>query len=35
VIRLKESIQFHHREEKPLPEGRHEHILVDEYFVLS
>lgn len=35
VIRLKESIQFNRLDQKPLPEGRHEHILVDEYIELS
>lgn len=35
VIRLKESVKFDRGEEKPLPEGRHEHILVDEYITLS
>lgn len=35
VIRLKESIQFNRLKEKPLPDGRHEHILVDEYIELS
>ncbi|MDZ7693503.1 MAG: IS4 family transposase [Balneolaceae bacterium] len=35
VVRLKDSIKFHRLEEKPLPEGRHEHILLDEYIELS
>lgn len=35
VIRLKNSIQFTRLEERDLPEGRHEHILVDEYITLS
>lgn len=35
VVRLKTSINFHRGTEKPLPEGRHEHILVDEYIELS
>ncbi len=35
VIRLKDSIQFKRGKEKPLPEGRHEHVLVDEYIELS
>src|SRR5699024_1938857 len=35
VIRGKESIKFHRGEEKPLPDGRDEHILVDEYIELS
>ncbi len=35
VIRLKESVKFHRGKEKPLPQGLHEHILVDEYITLS
>lgn len=35
VVRLKESIKFNRLKENPLPEGRHEHILVDEYIELS
>lgn len=35
VVRLKESIKFNRLDEKSLPEGRHEHILVDEYIELS
>ena len=35
VVRLKESIQSNRLAEKPLPEGRHQHILVDEYIELS
>lgn len=35
VVRLKKSIKFNKLEEKELPEGRHEHILVDEYIELA
>jgi len=35
VVRLKTSIKFNRLKEKPLPEKRHEHILVDEYIELS
>lgn len=35
VIRLKSSVKFHRLDEKPLPEDRHHHILVDEYIELS
>jgi hypothetical protein len=35
VVRLKTSVKFNKLKEKPLPEGRHEHILVDEYIELS
>jgi len=35
VIRLKESVKFERGKENPLPDGRHEHILVDEYIELS
>jgi len=35
VVRLKSSIKFHRLDEKPLPEDRHQHILVDEYIELS
>lgn len=35
VVRLKSSIQFTRQDERELPEGRHEHILVDEYITLS
>lgn len=35
VVRLKSSIKFNRLEEKPLPEDRHQHILVDEYIELS
>jgi heme oxygenase len=35
VVRLKSSIKFNRLEEKPLPEGRHEHILIDEFIELS
>jgi len=35
VIRLRSSVKFDRLDEKPLPEGRHEHILVDEYIQLS
>jgi len=35
VVRLKSSIKFNRLEERPLPEQRHEHILVDEYIELS
>jgi len=35
VVRLKSSIKFHRGTEKPLPEHRHEHILLDEYIELS
>ena len=35
VVRLKESVKFNHIREKPLPDRRHEHILVDEYIELS
>lgn len=35
VVRLKTSIKFSRLKENPLPEGRHEHILVDEYIELS
>lgn len=35
VIRLKTSVKFKRLKEKPLPEGRHEHILVDEYIELT
>ena len=35
VVRLKDSIKFHRLAEKPLPQRRHQHILVDEYIQLS
>lgn len=35
VVRLKTSIKFNRLHEKPLPEKRHGHILVDEYIELS
>lgn len=35
VVRLKSSIKFHRGTEKPLPEHRHGHILLDEYIELS
>ncbi len=35
VVRLKESVKFNRLKEKPLPDRRHEHILVDEYIELS
>jgi len=35
VVRLKQSVQFNRGKEKPLPEDRHQHILVDEYIELS
>jgi len=35
VVRLKSSVKFDRLNEKPLPEDRHEHILVDEYIKLS
>lgn len=35
VVRLKTSIKFNRLNEKPLPEGRHQHILVDEYIELN
>ncbi|MFQ6678834.1 MAG: IS4 family transposase [Fidelibacterota bacterium] len=35
VVRLKTSVKFKRLKEKPLPEGRHEHILVDEYIELT
>jgi len=35
VIRLKTSVKFHRGTEKPLPQERHQHILVDEYITLS
>src|SRR5690606_25382972 len=35
VVRLKSSVKFHRLDEKPLPEDRHHHILVDEYIGLS
>lgn len=35
VVRLKQSVQFTRGKEKPLPEDRHQHILVDEYIELS
>lgn len=35
VVRLKQSIQFVCGKEKPLPENRHQHVLVDEYIELS
>lgn len=35
VIRLKTSVKFNRLNEKPLPEDRHQHILVDEYIELS
>lgn len=35
VIRLKQSIKFKRGDERPLPEQRHQHVLVDEYIELS
>jgi len=35
VVRLKSSVKFHRLDEKPLPDDRHHHILVDEYIELS
>ncbi len=35
VVRLKSSVKFHRLKEKPLPDERHQHILVDEYIELS
>ena len=35
VIRLKKSVQFKRLAEKPLPDNRHQHILIDEYVELS
>lgn len=35
VVRLKTSVKFNRLNEKPLPEDRHHHILVDEYIELS
>jgi len=35
VIRLKSSIKFTRGSEKPLPQDRHQHILLDEYITLS
>lgn len=35
VVRLKTSIKFNRLREKPLPEKRHQHVLVDEYIELS
>lgn len=35
VVRLKSSVKFQRLNEKPLPEDRHQHILVDEYIELS
>ena len=35
VVRLKKSIKFNRLSEKPLPDKRHGHILVDEYIDLS
>jgi len=35
VVRLKTSINFNRLDEKPLPDERHQHILVDEYIELS
>jgi hypothetical protein len=35
VVRLKSSLKFNRLNEKPLPEDRHQHILVDEYIELS
>ncbi len=35
VVRLKNSVKFHRGREKPLPEDRHQHVLVDEYIELS
>ena len=33
VVRLKTSVKFHRRAEKPLPEHHHGHILLDEHIV--
>jgi len=35
VVRLKSSIKYKKLDEKPLPEHRHEHVLIDEYIELS
>jgi len=35
VIRLKSSIKFTRGSERPLPQDRHQHILLDEYITLS
>jgi len=35
VVRLKQSVQFTRGTEKPLPEDRYQHILVDQYIELS
>jgi len=35
VVRLKNSIRFKRGKEKPLPEKRHQHVLLDEYIELS
>ena len=35
VVRLKTSIKFNRLEEKPLPDNRHQHIIIDEYIELS